>query len=93
MGSLFSKQKRPVTHLMIWVGSVLPESRNISWRDSVIHYPANNKEDNTSERGKYSFVNYVRTLQGECQKMKNKNEACILVYDSKMITQEDQENF
>ena len=93
MGSLFSKhKKRPVTHLMVWVGSVLPESRKVSWQDTM-QYQANNTADNTSEIDQYSFVNYVKTLQGECKKMKDKDEACILVYDSKMITEKEQENF
>ena len=58
-----------------------------------MQYQANNTEDNTSEIDQYSFVNYVKTLQGECKKMKDKDEACILVYDSKMITEKEQENF
>ena len=75
------------THLMMWIGSGLPTER-------AVHYQNKNKEplryEITDKRnGEMAVVNYVATLKGECEKMQDKGDSCILVYDSRMIRQND----
>lgn len=69
------------THVMMWFGGVLPDKRMIRYRPGQkLQYQAYRDNEN-----KHVYVNYVETLKGECKKMEQKGEACILVYDSKMI--------
>jgi len=77
------------THLMMWVGSGLPRERTIHYQNkdgSKLAY-----EDTKKRNGEMAVVNYVATLEGECQKMQNKGDSCILVYDSRMIRQKDKQ--
>ena len=69
-----------ITHLMMWFGGELPEKRRIVYRPGQkLSYQACRDDEN-----KLVYVDYVKTLKGECKKMEEKGEACILVYDSKM---------
>ncbi|GEM_PF-3032681 len=91
-----------ITHVMMWFGGGLPRERKISvhyWKSGEKPAYESNREreyiysnyekDKVTEQ--YAFIDYVETLKGECKKMKEKNEACILVYDSRMITKKEDE--
>ncbi|MBR1428760.1 MAG: hypothetical protein IJ590_00720 [Rickettsiales bacterium] len=75
------------THLMMWIGSGLPTEREVHYQNE------NGKpltyEDTKKRNGERAVVNYVATLKGECEKMNKKGDSCILVYDSRMIRQND----
>ena len=73
-----------MTHLMIWFGGELPEKRRIVYRprQKLLYQVCRD------DKNKLVYVDYVKTLKGECKKMKEKGEACILVYDSKMTNDE-----
>ena len=79
-----------ITHLMMWLGGPLPEKRRIKNREGY-QYSYCTSTDHKATDGKYTYVNYIATLKGECEKMKKKGEKCILVYDSKMIKKQDEE--
>lgn len=75
------------THLMMWIGSGLPTERTIHYQNkdgSKLAY-----EDTNKRNGERAVVDYVATLEGECKKMQDKGDSCILVYDSRMIRQND----
>ncbi len=73
------------THLMMWFGGALPTKQQIDGEHSFKYtYPSSNS-------GEDICVDYVKTLQGECKKMAEKNEACILVYSSKMLENKNEE--
>ena len=76
------------THLMIWLGGALPEKRKVAYDNYRPIKEYRYLRGNSSESN-YRIVNYVNTLQGECGIMAEKNEACILVYDSKMVNEEE----
>ena len=69
------------THLMMWFGGELPEKRIIEYREGQQPTYQVDRDDENRK----CYVNYVETLKKECKKMEEKGEACILVYDSKMI--------
>lgn len=76
-----------ITHLMTWFGGALPEYREVHYRsDQNPQYKAYKDDKN-----KRMYVNYVETLKGECKKMEQKGEACILVYDGRMIKAHEEE--
>lgn len=75
------------THLMMWIGSGLPREREVHYQnknEKPLRYEITDKRN-----GERAVVNYVATLQGECKKMQDKGDSCILVYDSRMIRQKD----
>ena len=78
------------THLMMWIGSGLPTERIVEYNEECgdYIYEDRSKRDN---KLRVTTVNYVETLSGECKKMKEKGESCILVYDSKMVNKEGEE--
>ena len=78
------------THLMMWIGSGLPTERIVEYNEECgdYIYEDRSKRDN---KLRLTTVNYVKTLKGECEKMKEKGESCILVYDSKMVNKEGEE--
>ena len=76
------------THLMIWLGGALPEKRKVAY-DNCRPIKEYRYLGGNSSESNYRIVNYVNTLQGECGIMAEKNEACILVYDSKMVNEEE----
>ena len=91
-----------ITHLMMWFGGGLPREKQISvhyWKSGEKPAYESNREreyiyskyekDKVIEQ--YAFIDYAETLRGECKKMQAKNEACILVYDSRMITKKEDE--
>ena len=72
------------THLMMWIGGQIPESIDITKQKTKPKY--------CKEEGflRYS-VDYIETLKGECKEMAKKKESCILVYDSRLITPENEQ--
>ena len=75
-----------ITHLMMWFGSSLPEARYVgAWHEDIHTY-----EVGKDEKGGI-YVNYVKTLQEECKKMEGKGEACIFVYDSRFLSESDEQ--
>ena len=75
-----------ITHLMMWFGSMLPEERYVAiWPQYICTY-----EVGKDEKGGI-YVNYVKTLKKECEKMKKKGEACIFVYDSRFLSESDKQ--
>ena len=69
------------THLMMWFGGELPDKRIIKYR----HKQKPQYQVCRDDEKKCVYVDYVKTLKEECKKMEQNGEACILVYDSKMI--------
>ena len=69
-----------ITHLMMWIGSVLPKSRKVRPMDNKdLSYTYQRKTE------KDCYIDYVETLKKECEKMKAKGETCILVYSRSFI--------
>ena len=64
---------------MMWLGGRLPTKKRVFPRPNQTYTYQTTSNDN------FQYVDYVQTLQKECKKMEQKGEACILVYDSKMM--------
>ena len=74
---------------MMWIGSGLPREREVHYQnknEKPLRYEITDKRN-----GERAVVDYVATLQGECKKMQDKGDSCILVYDSRMIRQKDKQ--
>ena len=67
------------THLMMWLGGRLLTKKRVFSRSKQTYTYQTASNDN------FQYVDYVQTLQEECKKMEQKCKACILVYDSKMM--------
>ena len=64
---------------MIWLGGQLPTKQRVFLRPNEKYIYQTTSNDN------FQYVDYVQTLQEECKKKEQKGEACILVYNSKMM--------
>ena len=67
------------THLMMWLCGRMPTKKRVFLRPNQTYTYQTTSNDN------FQYVDYVKTLKGECKKMEQKGEACILVYDGKMM--------
>ena len=89
------------THLMMWVGGALPTDRIVKYnKECCCGDEKQYRYEDTEKRLEYKIffcieaftaVDYVKTLKGECERMLKKGESCILVYDSKMVNKEGEE--
>ena len=78
------------TNLMMWIGGALPNDKKVLWKNKTGKPTyCNNGIENSSYD--FAYVDYVATLQGECKKMEQNGEACIFVYDGKMMNNEEEQ--
>ena len=57
------------THLMMWVGGNLPTERIVEYNEKCGDYIYEDKSKRDNKL-RVKTVNYVKTLKGECEKMK-----------------------